>query len=71
MQLRYVFEEVLAWDCLDEVVFRISYRKGYIDIQKEIYIYASHVVPYPIFHLTKIALSIICYGVHIYFTAES
>ena len=52
-------------------VFRLSYRKDCIGIQKGIYIYASHVVAYPIFLLTKIALSIVCYGVHIYFTAES
>ena len=53
------------------VVFRSPYRKDCIDIRKGIYIYASHVVAYPIFHLTKIALSIVCYGVHFYFTAES
>ena len=60
----------LHWIAWMSVVFRISYRKDCIDIEG-IYIYASHVVAYRIFHLTKIALSIICYGVHIYFTAES
>ena len=53
------------------VLFRLSYRKDCIGIWKGIYFYASHVVAYPIFHLTKITLSIVCYGVHIYFTAES
>ena len=53
------------------VVFMLSYNKDCIGIQKGISIYASHVAAYPIFHLTKIALSIVCYGVHIYFTAES
>ena len=52
------------------VLFRLSYRKDCIDIEGMIF-YASHVVAYPVFHLTKIALSIVCYGVHIYFTAES
>ena len=32
---------------------------------------STYLLAYPIFHLTKIALSIVCYGVHIYFTAES
>ena len=53
------------------VVFSISYRKDCISIRKGIHIYASHVVAYPILSLTKIALSIVCYGVHFYFTAES
>ena len=52
------------------VVFRISYRKDCIDIERMLF-YASHVVVYPVFHLTKIGISIVCYGVHIYFTAES
>ena len=52
------------------VVFRISYRKDCIDIEGMIF-YASHVVACPIFHLTNIALRIVCYGVHIYFTTES
>ena len=53
------------------VLFRLSYRKDCIGIQKGIYIYASHVVAYPIFNLTKNALSIVCYDVHFYFTSES
>ena len=61
----------LHWNSCMRVVFRISYRKDCIGIKKEIYIYASHVVAYPIFHLTKIALSIVCYGVHIYVIVES
>ena len=59
------------WIAWMKVVFRISYRKDCIGIYKGIYIYASHVVEYPIFHLRKIALGIVCYGGHIYFTAES
>ena len=61
----------LHWIAWMRVVFRISYRKDCIGIRKGIYIYESHVVAYPVFHLTKIALSTICYGVHFYFTAES
>ena len=61
----------LHWIAWMRVVFRISYRKDCIGIWKGMIIYASHVVAYPIFHLTKIALSIVCYGVHIYFTVES
>ena len=60
----------LHWIAWMRVVFRISYRKDCINIEGMIFD-ASHVVAYPIFHLTKIALSIVCYGVHFYFTAES
>ena len=60
----------LHWIAWMRVVFRLSYRKDCIDIE-EMSIFASHVVAYPVFHLTKISLSIVCYGVHIYFTAES
>ena len=49
----------LHWIAWMRVVFRLSYRKDRIGIQKEIYIYASHVAAYPIFNLTKIALSIV------------
>ena len=61
----------LHWIAWMRVVFMLSYRNDCIGIQKGIYIYESHVVAYPVFHLTKIALSIVCYGVHFYFTAES
>ena len=59
----YGFEEVLALDCFDES-FYLGFRKGMI-------FYASHVVAYPVFHFTRIAVRIVCYGVHIYVTAES
>ena len=67
----YGFEEVLALDCLDESFIWAFIQEGLHWNLERIYIYASHVVAYPIFHLTKIAFSIVCYGVHIYFTTES
>ena len=41
-------------------MFRISYRKDFIGIQKGIILHASHVVACPVFHFTKIALGIVC-----------
>ena len=46
----------LHWIAWMRVVYRLSYRKDCIGIQKGIILLASHVVAYPIFHSTRLHL---------------